>query len=289
RGGHPGARLDRGCRNRRPPGARASATYGPRTRGLVRPHSPRRRHLSGLILPRGGGRLRGRTQPRAADRTHGAVRLRIVGVRFPQAHDMDVRRSGGVAADRTGGGDAGRGRGTGRARPLRRVAVDVMVHPLHGPNRLKGFGGETNSREWSFETLTFAAALAGATERIGLFSTVHVPMIHPVYAAKALSTVDHASGGRAGLNIVCGWNPSEFDLFGLEMIEDRYAQGLEWVEVMRRLFAGGPPFDYDGRFYKLRGVSGLPAPVQRPRPVTLNAAFSPVGRDFAARTADFLF
>ena len=30
-------------------------------------------------------------------------------------------------------------------------------------------------------------------------------------------------------------------------------------------------------------------PLQRPRPVTLNAAFSPVGRDFAAKTADFLF
>ena len=155
--------------------------------------------------------------------------------------------------------------------------------------RWKGFGGETNSREWSFETLTFAAALAGVTERIALFSTVHVPMIHPVYAAKALVTVDHASNGRAGLNIVCGWNPEEFDLFGLEMIEDRYAQGLEWVEVMERLYAGGPPFDYEGRFYRLRGVSGLPMPVQRPRPVTLNAAFSPVGRAFAARTADFLF
>ena len=154
--------------------------------------------------------------------------------------------------------------------------------------RWKGFGGETNSRETSFETLTFAAALAGVTERIGLFSTVHVPMIHPVYAAKALSTIDHASGGRAGLNIVCGWNPVEFDLFGLEMIEDRYAQGLEWTEVMARLFAGGPPFDYEGRFYQLRGVSGLPVPVQRPRPVVLNAAFSPVGRNFAAVTADYL-
>ena len=29
--------------------------------------------------------------------------------------------------------------------------------------------------------------------------------------------------------------------------------------------------------------------MQKPRPVTLNAAFSPVGRDFAAKTADFLF
>ena len=155
--------------------------------------------------------------------------------------------------------------------------------------RWKGFGGEMNSREWSFETLTCAAALAGATQRIALFSTVHVPMVHPVFAAKALATVDHASGGRAGLNIVCGWSPQEFALFGLTMIEDRYAQGLEWAEIMERIFAGGPPFDYAGRFYQLTNVSGRPLPLQRPRPVTLNAAFSPVGRDFAAKTADFLF
>lgn len=155
--------------------------------------------------------------------------------------------------------------------------------------RWKGFGGETNSREWSFETLTYAAALAGFTQRIALFSTVHVPMVHPVFAAKALATVDHASGGRAGLNIVCGWSPQEFDLFGLKMIEDRYSQGLEWAEIMERIFAGGAPFDYEGKFYQLRKVSGAPMPLQRPRPVTLNAAFSPVGREFAAKTADFLF
>src|SRR5579859_6675706 len=88
--------------------------------------------------------------------------------------------------------------------------------------RWKGFGGVTNSREWSFETFTHAAALSGVTERIALFATVHVPMVHPVFAAKALATIDHASGGRAGLNIVCGWSPQEFDLFGLKMIEDRY-------------------------------------------------------------------
>jgi alkanesulfonate monooxygenase SsuD/methylene tetrahydromethanopterin reductase-like flavin-dependent oxidoreductase (luciferase family) len=154
--------------------------------------------------------------------------------------------------------------------------------------RWKGFGGATNSREHSFETLTFAAALAGVTERIGLFATVHVPMVHPVFAAKALATIDHASGGRAGLNVVCGWNPEEFALFGLPMIEDRYAQGLEWTEVLTRLYAEATPFDHDGAHYRLRGVSGLPRPVQQPRPVLLNAGFSPPGRDFAARAADFL-
>jgi alkanesulfonate monooxygenase SsuD/methylene tetrahydromethanopterin reductase-like flavin-dependent oxidoreductase (luciferase family) len=155
--------------------------------------------------------------------------------------------------------------------------------------RWRGFGGVTNSREWSFETLTEAAALAGLTQHIALFATVHVPMVHPVFAAKALTTIDHASNGRAGLNIVCGWNPEEFGCFGLEMIEDRYGQGLEWFDIMSRIYTESAPFDFKGRYYDLRGVSGKPQPVQRPRPVTLNAGFSPAGRDFAARAADFLF
>ena len=102
--------------------------------------------------------------------------------------------------------------------------------------RWKGFGGEMNSREWSFETLTHAAGLAGVTQRIGVLATVHVPMVHPVFAAKALATLDHISNGRSGLNIVCGWNPEEFALFGLELIEDRYAQGLEWFDIVNRIY-----------------------------------------------------
>lgn len=155
--------------------------------------------------------------------------------------------------------------------------------------RWKGYGGETQGREWSFETLTFAAALAGVTQRIALFATVHVPMVHPVFAAKALATLDHASDGRAGLNIVCGWHPEEFAMFGVPMIEERYAQGLEWFEIMTRLYTEDAPFDFKGRFYDLRRVSGRPRPRQSPWPVTLNAGFSPAGRDFAARAADFLF
>jgi FMNH2-dependent dimethyl sulfone monooxygenase len=155
--------------------------------------------------------------------------------------------------------------------------------------RWKGYGGVTNSRDWSFETFTFAAALSGVTRAIAPFCTVHVPMVHPVFAAKALATIDHASGGRAGLNIVCGWNPDEFEMFGLPLIEQRYAQGLEWFELLSRIHAGEAPFDYHGRYYDLHNVSGRPLPLQRPRPVTLNAAFSPAGRDFAARAADFLF
>ncbi len=52
--------------------------------------------------------------------------------------------------------------------------------------RWRGFGGKNHVREWSFETFTSAAGLAAVTKNIGLFATVHVPLVHPVYAAKAL-------------------------------------------------------------------------------------------------------
>jgi alkanesulfonate monooxygenase SsuD/methylene tetrahydromethanopterin reductase-like flavin-dependent oxidoreductase (luciferase family) len=169
-----------------------------------------------------------------------------------------------------------------------RVADSAALELFLPIARWKGFGGVTEAREWSFETFTFAAALSALTSRIAVAATVHVPLVHPVYAAKALATVDHVSGGRATLNIVCGWNPDEFAMFGQEPVEERYAQGQEWWEIVRRIHAGGPPFDQDGRFYRLRGVRGWPLPIQRPHPVTLNAAFGPPGRDFAARNVDFL-
>ncbi|MFO1056415.1 MAG: LLM class flavin-dependent oxidoreductase [Dongiaceae bacterium] len=155
--------------------------------------------------------------------------------------------------------------------------------------RWKGFGGETDPRGRSFETLTHGAALAALTRRIGIFATVHAPLVHPVFAAKALATIDHVSGGRAGLNIVCGWNQPEFEMFGVGQADDRYAQGLEWYEVLSRILAGGPPFDFKGRYFDLKGVVGSPATLQQPRPVTMSAAFSADGREFAARTSDFLF
>jgi len=155
--------------------------------------------------------------------------------------------------------------------------------------RWKGFGGTTHAREHSFETFTFAAGLASITRRVCLFMTVHVPLVHPLYAAKALATVDHISGGRAGLNIVCGWNPDEFAMFGAELVERPYEKAAEWSDILTRLYSEDAPFDFDGQYYQLKQAITRPVSVQRPRPITMNAAFGPPGRDFAARHCDFLF
>jgi FMNH2-dependent dimethyl sulfone monooxygenase len=155
--------------------------------------------------------------------------------------------------------------------------------------RWRGFGGKNRVREWSFETFTWAAALAASTEQIGLFMTVHVPLVHPLYAAKALATVDHVSNGRAGLNIVCGWNPKEFAMFGTPLVEKGYDQAEEWLQIVERAYDSDVPFDYNGTYYKLTQAISRPASVQIPRPVTMNAAFGGPGRDFAARSCDYLF
>ncbi|MBJ3778879.1 LLM class flavin-dependent oxidoreductase [Acuticoccus mangrovi] len=155
--------------------------------------------------------------------------------------------------------------------------------------RWAGFGGAMRTREHSFETFTWAAALGALTSRMAIFATVHVPLVHPLYAAKALATVDHVSGGRAGLNIVCGWNPAEFAMFGVTPDADGYDRADEWIDIIERAYAATEPFDYDGRFYRLKGVVSRPASLQSPRPVTMNAAFGDRGRTFAARHCDMLF
>jgi len=155
--------------------------------------------------------------------------------------------------------------------------------------RWRGFGGENRVREHSFETFTWAAGLAAATQQIALFMTVHVPLVHPLYAAKALATVDHISKGRAGLNMVCGWNPAEFAMFGVTLGSRGYDQAREWLTIIEQAYAADAPFDFAGDYYQLTGAVSRPASLQTPRPVTMNAAFGDPGRDFAAQRCDCLF
>ena len=51
---------------------------------------------------------------------------------------------------------------------------------------------------------------------------------------KAITTIDHVTHGRAGINIVCGWNPQEFAMFGVSLGEKGYVQAAEWVDIIER-------------------------------------------------------
>lgn len=174
---------------------------------------------------------------------------------------------------------------------IAQMADEAGIEFLLPLARWLGQHGATNTQELTFETLTWAAALLAVTRGISVFGTVHVSLIHPVFAAKQMVTVDHVGKGRFGLNVVSGWNEGEFGMFGLDLLEDdeRYAYTEEWVTIASRIWSERAPFDFKGRYFDLHGVLGEPKPYGGERPLLMSAGSSVAGRAFAARTADCLF
>lgn len=173
---------------------------------------------------------------------------------------------------------------------IAQLADDAGLDAMVPVARWRGFGGDTNFNDRSFETFTWAAGLGAVTERIQVISTVHIPTLHPVRAAKEVATVDHISNGRFGLNVVAGWNEPEIRMFHTTQREhdERYAVAHEWLEVAKRLWTEDT-FDYEGTYFTVPGAHSEPKPVQTPYPMIMSAGASPTGLDFAARHADINF
>lgn len=172
------------------------------------------------------------------------------------------------------------------------LLADEAGMDFHLPvGRWKGYGGETNFEGSGLETIGWACGLLAATKRITIFATVQAALIHPVFAAKQFVTADQIGHGRFGLNVVCGWNPDEFEMFGVQQREhdERYTFGGEWTSAIVRIWSETKPFDFDGEFFHLKNVEAEPKPYGGSRPIIMNAGSSVAGRTFAINYADMLF
>ncbi|MCP8971065.1 LLM class flavin-dependent oxidoreductase [Ectobacillus ponti] len=155
--------------------------------------------------------------------------------------------------------------------------------------RWRGFGGPSNFNGRCMETYTWASAMAAVTKKIYLFCTSHVPTVHPIVAAKMISTIDDVSKGRIGLNMVCGWFQKELEMFGKKMEHAQgYRYATEWIEVVQRMWSE-QYFDHKGEFFEIQDAWQEPKPSQSPRPVLINAGSSAPGMHFAAKYTDFHF
>lgn len=172
-------------------------------------------------------------------------------------------------------------------RMLDDAGIDFML-PIA---RWIGYGGDTDFHGGVLETMSWAAGLLASTKSIAVFATIHTAANHPVVVAKQIATIDQIGQGRAGLNIVAGWNKPEYEALGLDLPDDhetRYAYAQEWFDVIRKLWTSDEYFDWDGAYFKLKHVKGDPRPLRGGVPI-INAAGSPQGREFATRNANFLF
>src|SRR5204863_2455471 len=126
---------------------------------------------------------------------------------------------------------------------------------------------------------------AASTSRIRLgVAVINMPYLSPGYLAKQAATVDVLSSGRLDLGLGLGWMPEEFAVAGGTMA-GRGARTAEYIEVMRRLWAGGVA-DFSGEFYSVPAGRMAPEPVQRPGPPILLGGTAARALERAGRLAD---
>ena len=110
--------------------------------------------------------------------------------------------------------------------------------------------------------------IAAATSTIKLGTGVYVlPLRHPFVTARAVTSVDVLSGGRAVLGVGAGWLAEEFTALGLDP-RRRFSRMEECIEVLRALWTDDQP-SYHGRHFDFEPVHFAPRPISEPHPPIL--------------------
>ncbi len=121
------------------------------------------------------------------------------------------------------------------------------------------------------EAYTTLGFLAARTERVKLLTVVTAVVYRdPGLLAKAVTTVDVLSGGRAMLGIGAAWNEEEARGLGLffPSTAERFERLEEAIRICLQMWSDddGP---FDGAHYQLGRTLNSPQPLTRPRPPVL--------------------
>lgn len=135
--------------------------------------------------------------------------------------------------------------------------------------------------------LLMAAAAATSELRIGSY-VYNNDFRAPALLAKEAATIDVLSDGRFELGLGAGWAKIEYVLAGLRFDPPGVrADRLEEAVPLLRALLAGEQVDHRGGHYRLRGLTGSPAAVQRPVPLLIGGGGPRMTR-FAARCADIV-
>ncbi len=121
------------------------------------------------------------------------------------------------------------------------------------------------------EAYTTLGFLAGRTERIDLLAWVTAVVYRePGLLAKAVTTLDALSGGRAWLGIGAAWNEPEARGLGLPFppTAERFERLEEALEICLQMWSGEDK-PYSGRHYLLERTLNSPQALTRPHPPIL--------------------
>lgn len=164
---------------------------------------------------------------------------------------------------------------------------------------------------WALDPAVIVAGMAAVTSRIGFIASASTTYSHPYNIARTFSSLDHASHGRVGWNVVTTYDERAAPNFGdgrLPVHADRYGRAVEFVDVVQSLWdsweddalvldreagrfadpAKIHAIDHQGQHFSVAGPLQIPRSPQG-RPVLVQAGSSEQGRDLAARYAEAIF
>ncbi len=121
------------------------------------------------------------------------------------------------------------------------------------------------------ECYTTLGFLAARTSRINLTALVTAaPYRHPGLLAKAVTTLNVLSGGRAWLGIGAGWNEEEAKGLGIPFppLKDRFEMLEETLQICLQMWRGDEQ-PYQGKHYRLERPLNAPQALTRPHPPIL--------------------
>jgi F420-dependent oxidoreductase-like protein len=130
------------------------------------------------------------------------------------------------------------------------------------------FPGSGPGGRGSFDALTILAGLAARTTRLRLGTMVSpVTFRHPAVFAKAMTTIDHISGGRAQIALGAGWWEEEHRMHGIPFLtwSERFEMLAEQLEIVHGVLTQDR-VSIETAHYALEDLEFLRKPVQRPHP-----------------------
>ena len=126
-----------------------------------------------------------------------------------------------------------------------------------------------------------ALAAAQRTERLRIGTAVSLAALyHPLRLAEELALLDVLIGGRLNWGAGRGFEPAEFDAFGVPR-DETAPRFREAVEVVLEAWTS-ERLTFHGKYWDFDEVEVLPKPMQRPHPPTWVAATSPEAIGWAA-------
>ena len=141
-----------------------------------------------------------------------------------------------------------------------------------------------------FAPLSALGAAAAVTTRLRIGTSVlNQDLRHPAVLAREAATLDVLSDGRFELGLGAGWAEYEYRWAGIHFdpASVRIARLAEYIAVVKALLEQDVA-SFDGDFFNVTEMPGLPRPVQVPRPKLLLGGTFKRMLQLAAREGDIV-